>query len=1093
MAKRFRPVQISVSSQNDRVISRNTELMAQAINELDDRLTRSLARPAFGDSVLVPYDPNRVLVSSAIGEIAVAAAMTNGQVIIGSTGAAPVVASILGTANQVTVTGGPGSITLSLPQNIHSAASPNFAGLNLSGLTASRAVFTDASKNLVSVDLASIYVPLTRTISTTSPLSGGGDLSTNRTLSIGGLSSIGSANQVVGVNSAGNGWEYKTLTQTSNQVLIAHGAGTVTFSLPQSIHTGASPTWTGLTLSGLAGTGTRLTTSTSTGVQGNATSIDGNYTFNGTLTFSSPSLTYAANRVLVTNSSGLVLTSGNIAWNNTTPALSVTGTINLTGPLNVTGVSTLNGDNDAKSFRFFSATVAFLNTDSYPAIFASQDAGGSAPFNSNGHLVFQARTGGTSGRGIQFFTGTTPTIRLNIDNSGLVAISGNSTIGGTLVATGLATLDGGAQFSTVVSSAQGRIGRGTVEGLSLRAIAGSSFDFTIYSADAGAIFTNPTGTRNVNVGHSSGSTNVLGTLNVNGVSKFGTGTITFPSKNLTVIGSSFDGTAVQFENTDVDTVANGRAFNFGITDVSSTNGRFDLTQPGVRTIFSVFSNGNVGFGSTTDGGEGFQVAGTSRFAGASAFASTLAVTGVATFTAAPVFNSVTASQFLLVDGSKALTSVAGTGSGSVVRATSPTIASPTFSGTIATGLTASRTLITDGSGNMSVNTETGTGSHVRAGSPTLTGSVLISAISAGRVVLGGASGLLTQDNIYWSTSGGGRIGIGDQAASPSYDLDIAKSVNSAITLSINNLDTGSSSAARLTLYTNGTRNGAYVTFSDTTNTWDQGLLASSTAYSISNGTTRLSISTSGVVTIPGAASLSSTLSVTGLATLSGGALFDTNQSSAAGKIYKDSALGLTMRAVTGSITDFAIVSQDGSAALIAIGTGGNALSVGRSGGTVSIIAPTTISASSASAGSLLLSSTTAGNGLTIGGDTNLYRSAANTLKTDDSLIIGSGLSLSKALKINDQATYGAGGTTSSPTQIDVTGVSRVLISPTPGNIYYEINAGGEAGQVVFIINESSNDAYINISSGSVWKFIGQYSSNVGVYDGSVWWWSHQYP
>lgn len=55
-------------------------------------------------------------------------------------------------------------------------------------------------------------------------------------------------------------------------------------------------------------------------------------------------------------------------------------------------------------------------------------------------------------------------------------------------------------------------------------------------------------------------------------------------------------------------------------------------------------------------------------------------TGAATFTAAPRFNSVTASQFLLVDANKDLTSVAGTGSGSVVRATSPTITTPTFAG-----------------------------------------------------------------------------------------------------------------------------------------------------------------------------------------------------------------------------------------------------------------------------------------------------------------------------------------------------------------------------------------------------------------------------
>jgi hypothetical protein len=42
------------------------------------------------------------------------------------------------------------------------------------------------------------------------------------------------------------------------------------------------------------------------------------------------------------------------------------------------------------------------------------------------------------------------------------------------------------------------------------------------------------------------------------------------------------------------------------------------------------------------------------------------------------------------------------------------------SGTLNTGLTASRTVITDGSGNYAVNTETGTGSHVRATSPTIT-------------------------------------------------------------------------------------------------------------------------------------------------------------------------------------------------------------------------------------------------------------------------------------------------------------------------------------------------------------------------------------
>lgn len=41
--------------------------------------------------------------------------LTNGQVLIGSTGAAPVAATLTGTSGEVTVTSGAGSITLSFP------------------------------------------------------------------------------------------------------------------------------------------------------------------------------------------------------------------------------------------------------------------------------------------------------------------------------------------------------------------------------------------------------------------------------------------------------------------------------------------------------------------------------------------------------------------------------------------------------------------------------------------------------------------------------------------------------------------------------------------------------------------------------------------------------------------------------------------------------------------------------------------------------------------------------------------------------------------------------------------------------------------
>jgi hypothetical protein len=56
------------------------------------------------------------------------AAPTNGQLLIGN-GTGFVKATISGTANRVTVTNGSGTVTLSGPQDLHTGASPTFAGL----------------------------------------------------------------------------------------------------------------------------------------------------------------------------------------------------------------------------------------------------------------------------------------------------------------------------------------------------------------------------------------------------------------------------------------------------------------------------------------------------------------------------------------------------------------------------------------------------------------------------------------------------------------------------------------------------------------------------------------------------------------------------------------------------------------------------------------------------------------------------------------------------------------------------------------------------------------------------------------------------
>ena len=121
-------------------------------------------------------------------------AATNGQLPIGSTGAAPVLATITGTSNQVVSTPGAGSITLSTPQDIHTAAF-NFtvAGATITDLTASRLMASDGSKVLSSVsDLTSWIAGTTDHISVSDDADGTVtlDLDTNTQTLLGSFNGI---------------------------------------------------------------------------------------------------------------------------------------------------------------------------------------------------------------------------------------------------------------------------------------------------------------------------------------------------------------------------------------------------------------------------------------------------------------------------------------------------------------------------------------------------------------------------------------------------------------------------------------------------------------------------------------------------------------------------------------------------------------------------------------------------------------------------------------------------------------------------------------------------------------------------------------
>ncbi len=86
-------------------------------------------------------------------------------------------------------------------------------------------------------------------ITATLPLSTTGG--TTPTLSLAGLSGLGSSNQILGMNNAGSGYEYKTVTGTTNQITVTNASNSITLSTPQSIHAAATPTFANVNLSGL--------------------------------------------------------------------------------------------------------------------------------------------------------------------------------------------------------------------------------------------------------------------------------------------------------------------------------------------------------------------------------------------------------------------------------------------------------------------------------------------------------------------------------------------------------------------------------------------------------------------------------------------------------------------------------------------------------------------------------------------------------------------------------------------------------------------------------------------------------------------------
>jgi trimeric autotransporter adhesin len=257
-----------------------------------------------------------------------------------------------------------GTLTINTPAAV---TSYNMTFPNAAAGVANSVLASDTSGNLswISLGSAAGNISLSSQVTGTLPIANGGTnssttLNNSRIMvSSGGAIVEASAltNGQLLVGSTGAAPVAASLTGTANQISVATGAGSITLSTPQNIHTSASPTFTGITLSGLTTAG--IVKNSVAGVLSGGNSISLTADVTGTLPIANGGtgvMTLAANSVLTTNSSGaftassgstgqiMTMNAGAPVW--TTASYPETTTINqiLFSSANntVTGLATAN-------------------------------------------------------------------------------------------------------------------------------------------------------------------------------------------------------------------------------------------------------------------------------------------------------------------------------------------------------------------------------------------------------------------------------------------------------------------------------------------------------------------------------------------------------------------------------------------------------------------------------------------------------------------------------------------------------------------------------------------------------------------------------
>lgn len=194
------------------------------------------------------------------------------NIVVGGVSSSTSVFSVTGTTNRITVSGllgsggaagvGPYSnqVTLSLPQDIHSGATPSFTGIAKGGtngtgdIGASGARFGAGYINQVRLKVVSGVALVNDGTDKVGDIGASGARFNTVYSDVGNFNSIS-------INGTSLSTAVTSVTGTTNQVTVTGtGAGpytgAVTISLPQNIHTAATPTFSGVTASSITKGGT---------------------------------------------------------------------------------------------------------------------------------------------------------------------------------------------------------------------------------------------------------------------------------------------------------------------------------------------------------------------------------------------------------------------------------------------------------------------------------------------------------------------------------------------------------------------------------------------------------------------------------------------------------------------------------------------------------------------------------------------------------------------------------------------------------------------------------------------------------------------